>query len=61
ASADEAQQALDKFDQARRGMEEDEEDVRDLKRVQVKDGYYILSTRQRLQRSVKVAINLQHR
>jgi len=60
ASADEAQQALDKFDQARRGIEEDEEDGRDLKRVQVRDDYYILSTTQRLRRAVKIAIKLQH-
>jgi len=62
ASAEEAQQAFDKFDQARRGIdEEDEEDSRDFKRVQVKDDYYILGNQQRLQRAVKIAINLQHR
>lgn len=59
ASSGEAQQELDKFDQ--RGMEEDAEDSRDLKRVQLQDDYYVLSTQQRLQRAVRIAINLHHR
>ncbi len=58
-SADEAQQELDKFDQ--RAMEVDEEDSRDLKLVELQNDSYILSTQQRLQRAVKININLRHR
>jgi hypothetical protein len=55
SAGDETQQAINELNS--RALEEG----RDLKRVQVKDEYYVFCDAQRLRRTVGVVINLQHR